>query len=406
MRWILALLATTVVAMAAGIEAPTGFDDQSNGVTDGTTHAKNKEAFDEVEKADEGLGPIYNAQSCRECHQNPVSGSSSQVTELRAGRLLRGRFQNPAVPINHGQEVIRGRSLINDRAICPDAQERIPAGNPIRALRISLNLLGDGFVEAIPDATLAALARANGGIALKVPILEAPGAGAIGRFGWKAQHASLLSFSADAYLNEMGITNRLLPTEITTVCQPTGVPQPNDQSNDIEKFAEFMRATKAPPRDEVLAESREAKIGERTFRRIGCERCHVSTFTTAPAGTKINGGTFTIPDVLGGKTFHPFSDFLLHNVGTGDGIGIATVEHFGGQASYMKRSDIDLTRNRMRTAPLWGLRVRPRLMHDGGSLTIFDAILRHRGEAHAAARRFERLPTNEQNNLLVFLRSL
>src|SRR5262249_38676154 len=155
MRWILALLATTVVAMAAGIEAPTGFDDQSNGVTDGATHAKNKEAFDEVEKADEGLGPIYNAQSCRECHQHPVSGSSSQVTELRTGRLLRGRFQNPAVPINHGQEVIRGRSLINDRAICPDAQERIPAGNPIRALRISLNLLGDGFVEAIPDATLA-----------------------------------------------------------------------------------------------------------------------------------------------------------------------------------------------------------------------------------------------------------
>jgi CxxC motif-containing protein (DUF1111 family) len=163
---------------------------------------------------------------------------------------------------------------------------------------------------------------------------------------------------------------------------------------------------KAPPRDEVLAALPGAKIGERTFRRIGCERCHVSTFTTAPAGTKINGETFTIPDALGNKTFHPFSDFLLHNVGTGDGIGIATVEHFGAQAGYMKRSDVDLTRNRMRTAPLWGLRVRPRLMHDGGSLTIFDAILRHRGEANPAARRFERLPTNEQNNLLVFLRSL
>ena len=406
MRWILALLVTTLVARAAGVEAPTGFDDLSNGVTDQATHATNKEAFDEVEEADEGLGPIYNAQSCRECHQNPISGGGSQVTELRAGHLVRGRFQNPAVPINHGQEVIRGRSLINDRAICPNVQERIPKGNPIRALRISLNLLGDGFVEAVPDATLATLARANGGIALKVPILEAPGAGAIGRFGWKAQHASLLSFSADAYLNELGITNRLLPNEITTVCQPEGVRQPNDQSNDIEKFAQFTRATKAPPRDEVLAALPEAKIGERTFRRIGCERCHVSTLTTAPTGRKINGETFTIPGALGNKTFHPFSDFLLHNVGTGDGIGIATVEHFGARASYMKRSDIDLTRNRMRTAPLWGLRVRPRLMHDGGSLTISEAILRHRGEANTAARRFERLPTNEQQNLLAFLPSL
>ena len=409
MRWILALLATTLVAIAAGVEAPTGFDDLSNGVTDQATHATNKETFDEVEEAGEGLGPIYNAQSCRECHQNPISGGGSQVTELRAGHLVRGRFQNPAVPINHGQEVIRGRSLINDRAICPNAQEHVPKGNPVRALRISLNLLGDGFVEAIPDATLAALARANGGIALKVPILEAPGAGAIGRFGWKAQHASLLSFSADAYLNEMGITNRLLPNEITTVCQPEGVRQPNDQSNDIEKFAQFMRATKAPPRDEVLAALPEAKIGERTFRRIGCERCHVSTFTTAPAGTKINGETFTIPDTLGNKTFHPFSDFLLHNVGTGDGIGIATVEHFGAQAGYMKRSDVDLTRNRMRTAPLWGLGQRLFFLHDGRASDLIDAISAHMSqgsEANQIISAFNSLQTQQKQDLINFLRSL
>jgi hypothetical protein len=129
---------------------------------------------------------------------------------------VRGRFQTPVVRINNGKDTITGRTLINDRAICPQAQERVPAGNPIRTLRMSLNLLGDGFIEAVPDATLEALARKNGGLALKVPILEAPGQGAIGRFGWKAQHASLLSFSADAYLNEMGITNRLQPDEVTT----------------------------------------------------------------------------------------------------------------------------------------------------------------------------------------------
>src|SRR6267142_2424741 len=342
MRWILALLATTLVAIAAGVEAPTGFDDLSNGVTDQATHSTNKETFDEVEEAGEGLGPIYNAPSCRECHQNPISGGGSQVTELRAGRLVRGRFQNPAVPINHGQEVIRGRSLINDRAICPNAQEHVPKGNPIRALRISLNLLGDGFVEAIPDAMLAALARANGGIALKVPILEAPGAGAIGRFGWKTQHASLLSFSADAYLNEMGITNRLLPNEVTLICNPKSVtepndqPDPNDHTEHIDHFARFMRASKVPPRDEKLAATPEAQRGSKLFERIGCARCHVTTLTTAKAGTKVNGGQLTVPDALGEKTFHPYSDFLLHDVGTGDGIAIAIVEHYGVPAASVR----------------------------------------------------------------------
>jgi CxxC motif-containing protein (DUF1111 family) len=224
-------------------------------------------------------------------------------------------------------------------------------------------------------------AAAVGGLALSVPILEAPGQGAIGRFGWKAQHASLLSFSADAFLNEMGITSRLQPNEVTTVCQPPDVAQPND----IEKFAMFMRATKAPPRDEIQAATHEARRGESLFRQIGCERCHVATMRTAPAGTKINGGTFEIPEALGDKVFHPYSDFLLHNVGTGDGIGIAVVEHFGPQAGYMPHTAVDQTANRLRTPPLWGVHLRTRLMHDGATLTFFDAIVGTR--AKPAARR-------------------
>jgi CxxC motif-containing protein (DUF1111 family) len=400
-----ALLIST--ALAAGVvEAPVGFDDQTNGMVDQATHDANRNAFDEVETIKDGLGPVYNAQSCRECHQNLVSGGGSQVSELRVGHTMRGRFQTPVVRINDGKDTITGRTLINDRAICPQAQERVPAGNPIRTFRMSLNLLGDGFIEAVPDATLEALARKNGGLALKVPILEAPGQGAIGRFGWKAQHASLLSFSADAYLNEMGITNRLQPDEVTTVCQPTNVPQPNDQANDIEKFAMFMRSTKAPPRDEIQAATPDAKRGEQLFKRIGCERCHVATMRTASAGTKINGGTFTIPDALGDKVFHPYSDFLLHDVGTGGGIGIAVVEHFGAQAGYMPRAAVDQTPNRLRTPPLWGVRLRTRLMHDGANAMFFDAIRRHAGEARGEARRFNRLPDYEQNALIAFLRSL
>src|SRR6266496_3568895 len=102
-------------------EAPTGFDDKSIGMVDEPTHQVDREKFDEVESVEDGLGPLYNAQSCRECHQDPTSGGASQVTELRVGhRGPGGRFQNPRIPIARGAEIITGRSLVNDRAICPN----------------------------------------------------------------------------------------------------------------------------------------------------------------------------------------------------------------------------------------------------------------------------------------------
>src|SRR6266446_3819207 len=116
-------------------DAATGFDNRSNGVADDSTHQADQETFDEVEDIVDGLGPLYNAQSCRECHQNPTSGGGSQVAELRVGhRDHQGRFVNPSVPIAGGTVIITGRTLINDRAICPSAafpdqeiQERVPS---------------------------------------------------------------------------------------------------------------------------------------------------------------------------------------------------------------------------------------------------------------------------------------
>src|SRR5215471_9315677 len=225
-------------------EAPTGFDNSSNGITDDATHQADLAKFDEVEQIASGLGPLYNAQSCRECHQNPVSGGASQVTELRVGHNgPDGRFRTPDIPIAHGAEVVSGRSLVNDRAICPNAafsdkeiQERVPESETIRTFRLSVNLLGDGFVEAVADQTLVDLSKQQCksshrqicGQILYVPIVEAPGQMGAGRFGWKDQHASLLSFAGDAYLNEMGITNRLQPNEVTNLCNTT--PEPNDKS--------------------------------------------------------------------------------------------------------------------------------------------------------------------------------
>src|SRR5215468_5888643 len=137
-------------------EAVTGYDNQSNGFSDPERRKADQKFFEEVEEvAPDGLGPIYNGQSCRECHQTPVSGAASQVTELRVGHVdAHGFFQNPEIPINHGAEIIRGRTLVNDRAICPEIQERVPDTETIRTTRLTTNTLGDGYVEAIADATL------------------------------------------------------------------------------------------------------------------------------------------------------------------------------------------------------------------------------------------------------------
>jgi CxxC motif-containing protein (DUF1111 family) len=431
-------------------EAPSGFDNQTidpNFVAQ-SVHAVDQTHFDTVEQAEkDGLGPIYNAQSCRECHQNPTSGAVSQVTELRVGHLgPAGVFENPSIPIDHGQEVIIGRTLINDRAICPEIQEHVPDTETIRTRRLAVNTLGDGFIEAVADDTLLSIAKdqcrsTRGkicGQALRVPVVEAVGQTAVGRFGWKDQHASLLSFAGDAYLNEMGITNRLFPTEVTSICNPKSVTEPNDQPDptdhleDIDHFARFMRASKAPPRDETLAATDAAQRGSKLFARIGCNTCHLTTLTTAKAGTKVNGGQFTIPDALGEKAFHPYSDFLLHDVGTADGIAIAVVEHYAVpaasvQALYKSKQSAQVSfdevdkvmnrrgfsykavhdgRNKIRTAPLWGLRTHSRLMHDGDSVRLRDAIDRHKGEASEVTQKFHRLTPAEQKDLLSFLNSL
>jgi CxxC motif-containing protein (DUF1111 family) len=413
-----------------GPDAPAGFDNKTNGMVDDATHQADQTKFDEVEQLSDGLGPLYNAQSCRECHQNPASGAASQVTELRVGHNgPDGHFRTPDIPIAHGTETITGRSLVNDRAICPNAafadkeiQERVPETETIRTFRISLSVLGDGFVEAVADQTLVDLSKeqcksSHGkicGQVLYVPIVEAPGKMGVGRFGWKDQHASLLSFAADAYLNEMGITNTLQPTEVTNLCNT--VSEPNDKPgpdglSDIDHFARFMRASKAPARDTQLASSATAQKGLRLFDHIGCATCHVAALTTAPAGTKINGDTFAIPPALGSITLHPYGDFLMHNVGTGDGILQATREHYGHKvfqqmSGYLSKQDFESSRNKIRTAPLWGVRMRPRLMHDGVSLTLLDAIKRHRGEASHVTQQFEALKRADQEAIIEFLKSL
>jgi CxxC motif-containing protein (DUF1111 family) len=378
------------LTQSAPSEAPAAFDSQmhlvTNGLVDQVTFDADRGIFEEREERADGLGPVYNAQSCAECHQNPVTGAISQVTELRAGHFDGVNF------IDHP-----GGSLINDRAIDPGFQERVLGGNEVRTFRTSLNTLGDGFVEAIDSNTLVAISSRQPfgmqGQFIQVPVLEAGGLVRGGRFGWKNQHASLLSFSADAYLNEMGITNRFFPVDNTSNGRVVsdGIPDP-ENANDIDAFTEFMRSTGVPPRDTVLAATPDALAGSALFDQIGCVNCHVRNIVTAPAGTVINRGALTVPPSLGDKLIHPFSDFLLHDVGTGDGI----VQN-GGQSTRLK----------VRTPPLWGMRSRARLMHDGASLTRNEAILRHANEANPVIfNYFYLLSTAQKNQLITFLNSL
>jgi CxxC motif-containing protein (DUF1111 family) len=348
----------------------------------------NRFIFEEVETVADGLGPTYNAQSCRECHQNIVTGGASQVTVQRAGHLQGGQFFES-----------QGGSVIQSRATRAEATELVPAGDDIRTLRISTNTLGDGYVEAISNATLLrirdAQPRSVRGTAVTVPVLEASGRSRIGRFGWKAQHASLESFAADAYLNEMGITSPLLPTENTAngvdVSRWDPVTDPDDDGQDVQAFANFIRSTMVPPRGVVSA---AVLSGEQVFRRIGCALCHVPSMTTAPPHTPINGGTLLVSDALGDKIIHPYSDFLLHDIATGDGIPIQPTEEYAETA------------NRMKTAPLWGLRTRNRLMHDGMSFTREEAVLRHGGQAADSTRQYQALSSAAKAALLAFLNSL
>jgi CxxC motif-containing protein (DUF1111 family) len=387
-------------------EAPTGFDNLTNGylrqgppyesldedtVQPGRSFNDNRFVFEEVETIADGLGPVYNAQSCRECHQNVVTGGASQVAEHRTGRVdAEGFFES------------LGGSLIQSRATYAELVERVAFEDDVRTFRISTNTLGDGFVECVANSTLLAIRdqqpAAMRGTALMVPVLEANSSARVGRFGWKCQHASLESFAADAYVNEMGITSPLFPDENTSSGRFVGygsgfdpLPEPEDDGTDLTAFADFMRATKAPPRAPASAAS---SAGERLFTSLGCAVCHVTSMTTAHVGSATNGGSFIVPASLGDKTIHPYSDFLLHDIGTGDGI------------PFLPTPELQSTASQIRTAPLWALRTRNRLMHDGLSFTFEEAIQRHAGQASAVTAAYRQLSDTEKAQIRAFLNTL
>jgi CxxC motif-containing protein (DUF1111 family) len=342
-------------------------------------------AFNRVYTVADGLGPVFNDDSCAPCH--PAGGASNRLV-TRFGRVTTEGF-DPLEDL--------GGSLVQERGIGPITTadgthdfggEIVPAEANVVARRKSQSLLGLGFVDAVPDETWRSIAeqeaQADPSTGGRVQLVFDPitGGTRVGKFGWKAQVPTLRAFSSDAMLNEMGITSPGFCDEVCPQgdCLALGfnpTPALNDDGRDASAMTDFVTMLAPPLRGAV---SEDAVAGEMLFEQIGCASCHRPTIQTGPSAIR----------ALDRAVFRPCSDFLLHAMGNlGDGIaqGIASGRE-------------------MRTAPLWSLRMLNRYLHDGSAQTLNEAIRRHDGQGRASRERFSALSEPERTALLAFLGSL
>lgn len=342
-----------------------------------------------------GLGPVMNKSNCQSCHSNPVGGWGA-ISTTRFGAEEKGEF----IPLEE-----LGGSLLQVLSISDPCREELPAEATVTATRLTNSSMAFGMIEAIPDAAIAAHADpddadgdgVSGRVHWVLPLESSPKSPLrAGRFGWKAQVATTLTFSADATRNELGISNALIPTDsapngdIERLAGCDTVPDPEDHPDAsgftfIERVTFFQRYLAPPPQT-----PRSGMGGEAVFASIGCAKCHVPEWTTS--------GSKTLEAAIRGKTIRPYSDFLLHDMGLlGDGV-----------------QDGDATEQELRTPTLWNLRTRDPMLHDGSAAggafedRVTNAILAHGplGEGAGAAAAFAALTTADRARLVAFLDSL
>jgi len=350
-----------------------------------------KATFQEEENATEdGLGPVFNNTSCASCHNVPATGGGSTTLETRFGKMSGGKFDPLA---NEGGSLIQTTGIgvfpdPNGGPACNYVGELVPADANVQAGRRTTPLFGFGLVDAVPELELRLLASherlAFPGEAGTVAVVHdiKNNRNAVGRFGWKNQNPNVHQFSGDAYLNEMGITNPEFPNENCPQgdcsllrCNP--VPTLNDDGGDVTEFTNFITLLAPPPRGPTTG---SVVHGGQVFRTVGCNHCHTPTLVTGPSPIA----------AISGKLFHPYSDFLLHDMGSlGDGI-------------EQPPAGVRL----MRTAPLWGVNQITSLLHDGRASSVSDAIQAHDGQGAQAKRNFNRLSPADKQALLDFVNSL
>ena len=453
------LLATTLVAAGCGNLA----DDTTSVVSavlgdrlpglqgDADLLAEANAAFNTFEDANDGLGPIFNAQACGQCHTNGAIGGAGEQIERRFGRFDNGVF-NPLA--NEGgslrQLFTLGQFTGLNNQNCNVPLEREPADATVRNVgRLTTPTFGLGLVDAMPDSFFDGLVAAEpaaqrgtvnrGQIAVPNPgdPTQSVGATRVTRFGWKAGVPSMIQFAADAYVNEMGITTQscfrgAALTAFAVESAPNGVPQSlncddraprqtgtnpgggltatqwsqvddavgscdgnrTELQDDVFLFAVFMTSLAPAPRD--FSDQISVTRGQPLFAQVGCNNCHVTTtFRTPanPAPLSIDAAGSETVRVPGNFAFNPYSDFAVHDMGSlGDRIGNA--------------GDSVAVTQRMRTAPLWGLRFRNHLLHDGRCGDVVCAVQAHDGQAAAARNAFNALSPANQHNIVQFVRSL
>ncbi|MGB8840977.1 MAG: di-heme oxidoredictase family protein, partial [Aliidongia sp.] len=371
----------------------------------------------------------FNGTDCAECHAQPTVGGTSPAKnpQIRTATLdgakntippfitangptLEARFiTNPDGTTDSGVHdlfVITGRS---DAPGCTATQPNFPqaiANNNI-SFRIPTPLFGLGLVENTPDRNLvadeaaAATEQSNDGVSPGVFQLSGND-GTIMKFGWKAQNKSIMIFAGEAYNVEQGVTNDVFPNERTDQvnCLFNGLPEdvanelPNTQvpgltfgasqfSSDVVNFTNFIRLSGPPI---PAAATTTTTAGLAVFKSVGCDACHIVSHVTSISAYG-NGN-------LNNVTYHPYSDFALHDMGA------KLNDHIiqGGAVG-----------NQFRTAPLWGVGQRVFFLSDGRTSDITVAIEDHSGansEANTVINNYNALSQTQQQELVDFLRSL
>jgi CxxC motif-containing protein (DUF1111 family) len=399
--------------------------------TNAADFAEAKEAFEAVEEIDEGLGPIFNEAGCAVCHtQGAVGGAGVQI-ERRFGRFgANGLFDDLA---NRGGSLRQLKTVgpftgLNGQS-CNPPLEREPNEATVRNVgRLTTPLFGAGLVDSLPDSAIIANANAQPaqvrGVVNRVRVLipnpddptQSVGSTRVGRFGWKAGIATLFQFAADAYMNEMGITTQSCVRgrsilDFARESRPNGVAQPagcddlapvhglagipaetddpvgscannrTEIQEDVGLFTLFM--TRLAPAPRLPLDPAINLQGGTVFNRIGCAQCHLLRDYVTPS-RPANG-------VPGNFTFRPRSDFLVHDIGTGDMIG--------------NPGDSQATTRLIRTAPLWGLHHRTNFLHDGRATSIEQAISFHGVQAAASRTAFNQLNASDRSAMLAAMRS-
>lgn len=335
-----------------------------------------------------GLGPVFNGVACAQCHQAGAPGGASTNLGVslvrRIGAFVNGQYSDIE---NVGGALIQNRSLREIIPNYPVFPEVVPQQAQFVSRRITTPVFGMGLMEAIPGEQILVRSGVDQGHGVmgvaNIVVNPDNGQNEIGRFGWKAQHSSIHGFAGDAYRNEMGITNPTFPTEVLPQGQPIppgadNVADPEDNGTDTQAFTDFMRFSDAP---RPLADTAGSIAGKDVFIQIGCASCHVPSMTTGDSPIA----------ALRFKTVNLYSDLLLHHMGALLADGIQQGQSTGDQ---------------FRTAPLWGLRFRPFLMHDGRANSVIDAIKAHGGEAGYSKVRYMGLKFAQQKQLLEFLSRL